>query len=98
MKLEPIYNRCTTVSTAMKVCHLKAILEDLPDDMPVVIPARVDENYNILTNCVAVGTAGVLSSQYETTIVLCLNAMSDKKDKISKQVDGDSIRCEKTLF
>ena len=73
MKLEPIYNRCTTVSTAMKVCHLKAILEDLPDDMPVVIPARVDENYNILTNCVAVGTAGVLSSPYEATRVLgCL--------------------------
>ena len=96
--LKPIYNRCTTVSSAMKVCHLKAILEDLPDDMPVVIPARVDENYNILTNCVAVGTAGVLSSPYEATKVLCLNAMSDKKDKISKQVDGDSIRCEKTLF
>lgn len=23
--LEPIYNRCTPVSSAMKVCHLKAI-------------------------------------------------------------------------
>ena len=71
MKLEPIYNRCTTVSSAMKVCHLKAILEDLPDDMLVVIPDRVDENYNILTGCVAVGTAGILSSPYEATKVLC---------------------------
>ena len=76
--LKPIYNRCTTVSSAMKVCHLKAILEDLPDDMPVVIPDRVDENYNILTNCVAVGTAGVLSSPYEATKVLCLNAIASR--------------------
>lgn len=98
MKLEPIYNRCTTVSTAMKVCHLKAILEDLSDEMPVVIPARVDENYNILTNCVAVGTAGVLSSPYEAIKVLCLNTMHDQNDKISKQVDSITIRCEKVLF
>lgn len=98
MKLEPIYNRCTTVSSAMKVCHLKAILEDLPDDMPVVIPARVDEDYNILTHCVAVGTAGVLSSPYEAKKVLCLNAMHDQNDKISKQVDSITIRCEKVLF
>lgn len=98
MKIEPIYNRCTTVSSAMKVCHLKAILEDLPDDMPVVIPARVDEEYNILTNCVAVGTAGILSSPYEATKVLCLNTMHDQNDKISKQVDSITIRCEKVLF
>ena len=82
----------------MTVADLKRILEDLPDNMLVVIPDRVDENYNILTCCVAVGTAGVLSSPYETTRVLCLNAMGDQNDKISKQVDGDSIRCEKTLF
>ena len=82
----------------MTVADLKRILEDLPDDMTVVIPNRVDEEYNILTNCVVVKTAGVLSSPYETTKVLCLNAMSDQNDKISKQVDGYSIRCEKTLF
>ena len=85
-------------SICMTVADLKRILEDLPDDMLVVIPDRVDENYNILTCCVAVGTAGVLSSPYEATKVLCLNAMSDQNDKISKQVDGDSTRCEKTLF
>lgn len=98
MKLEPIYNRCTTVSPVMKVCHLKAILEDLPDDMPVVIPNHPDENYHIVTNCVSVGTAGILSSKYEPVNVLCLNAMGDKNDKISKQVDDDSIKCEKILF
>lgn len=81
--LKPIYNRCTTVSSVMKVCHLKAILEDLPDDMPVVIPARVDENYNILTNCVAVGTAGVLSSPYADTIAGQIN---------------DTMECEQVLF
>lgn len=98
MELKPIYNRCTTVSTAMKVCHLKAILEDLPDEMEVVIPNNPDENYHIVSNCVYVGTAGILSSKYEPTKVLCLNAISDKNDKISKQVDDDSIKCEKVLF
>ena len=95
--LKPIYNRCTTVSSAMKVCHLKAILEDLPDDMPVVIPARVDENYNILTNCVAVGTAGVLSSPYEATKVLCLNAIASRGGTIASQIN-DTIECEQVLF
>ena len=97
MKLEPIYNRCTTVSSAMKVCHLKAILEDLPDDMPVVIPARVDENYNILTNCVAVGTAGVLRSPYEATRVLCLNTTANRADTIAGQIN-DTMECEQVLF
>ena len=97
MKLEPIYNRCTTVSTAMKVCHLKAILEDLPDDMTVVIPDRVDENYNILTCCVAVGTAGVLSSPYEATKVLCLIAIASRADTIAGQIN-DTIECEQVLF
>lgn len=97
MKLEPIYNRCTTVYTAMKVCYLKAILEDLPDDMTVVIPDRVDENYNILTCCVAVGTAGILSSPYEETKVLCLNAIASRADTIASQIN-DTMKCEQVLF
>lgn len=97
MELKPIYNRCTTVSTAMKVCHLKAILEDLPDEMVVVIPSHVDENYNILTNCVAVGTAGILSSPYEATRVLCLNAIASRADTIADQIN-DTMECESILF
>lgn len=97
MELKPIYNRCTTVSTAMKVCHLKAILEDLPDEMVVVIPSHVDENYNILTNCVAVGTAGILSSPYEATRVLCLNAMASRTDTIADRIN-DTMECESILF
>ena len=85
--LKPIYNRCTTVSSVMKVCHLKAILEDLPDDMPVVIPAR----------CVAVGTAGVLSSPYEATKVLCLNAIASRAGTIASQIN-DTMECEQVLF
>ena len=95
--LKPIYNRCTTVSSAMKVCHLRAILEDLPDDMPVVIPARVDENDNILTKCVAVGTAGGLSSPYEATKVLCLNAIARRAGTIASQIN-DTMECEQVLF
>lgn len=81
----------------MTVADLKRILKDLPDDMPVVIPARVDENYNILTNCVAVGTAGVLSSPYEATKVLCLNAIASRVDTIAGQIN-DTIECEQVLF
>lgn len=81
----------------MTVADLKRILEDLPDDMPVVIPARVDENYNILTCCVAVGTAGVLSSPYEATKVLCLNAIASRVDTIASQIN-DAMECEQVLF
>ena len=84
-------------NVCMTVADLKRILEDLPDDMPVVIPDRVDENYNILTNCVAVGTAGVLSSQYEATRVLCLNATASRADTIASQIN-DTIECEQVLF
>ena len=84
-------------NVCMTVADLKRILEDLPDDMPVVIPARVDENYNILTNCVAVGTAGVLSSPYETTKVLCLNATASRADTIEGQ-SNDTMECEQVLF
>ncbi len=81
----------------MTVADLKRILEDLPDDMPVVIPDRVDENYNILTCCVAVGTAGVLSSPYEATKVLCLNAIASRADTIAGQIN-DTMECESVLF
>lgn len=81
----------------MTVADLKRILEDLPDDMTVVIPDRVDENYNILTCCVAVGTAGVLSSPYEATRVLCLNAIASRVDTIASQIN-DTMECEQVLF
>lgn len=81
----------------MTVADLKRILENLPDDMPVVIPDRVDENYNILTCCVMVGTAGVLSSRYEATKVLCLNAIASRADTIAGQIN-DTMECESVLF
>lgn len=81
----------------MTVADLKRILEDLPDDMTVVIPDRVDENYNILTCCVAVGTAGVLSSQHEATKALCLNAIASRADTIAGQIN-DTMECEQVLF
>ena len=84
-------------NTCMTVADLKRILEDLPDDMPVVIPARVDENYNILTNCVTIGTAGVLSSPYDATRVLCLNAIASRADTIAGQIN-DTMECEQVLF
>ena len=81
----------------MTVADLKRILENLPDEMVVVIPEHVDENYNILTNCVMVGTAGILSSRYEATMVLCLNAIASKADTIADQIN-DTMKCESILF
>lgn len=81
----------------MTVADLKRILENLSDEMAVVIPNRVDENYNILTNCVAVGTAGVLSSPYEAARVLCLNAIMGNADTIVDQIN-DTMVCESVLF
>lgn len=81
----------------MTVADLKRILENLPDEMVVVIPNHVDENYNILTNCVMVGTAGVLISRYEATRVLCLNAIASKADTIAGQIN-DTMECESVLF
>lgn len=98
--IKPIYTNCITVSSVMKVSHLKKILADLPDDMPVVIPNHPDDNYNIVTNCVAVGTAGILSSPYEETKVLCLNVRPNKAGAIGTIADqlNDTIKCEKILF
>lgn len=84
-------------NVCMTVADLKRILKDLPDDMMVVIPDRVDENYNILTGCVAVGTAGILSSPYEATKVLCLNAIASRADTIAGQIN-DTMECEQVLF
>lgn len=83
----------------MTVADLKRILENLPDEMPIVIPDDPDENYNITTNCAFVRTAGILSSDYEEMKVLCLNTTTDdSKSKISDQIDNVSIRCEEVLF
>lgn len=83
--------------TYMTVADLKRILENLPDDMFVVIPNNPDENYHIVSNCVFVGTAGILSSKYEPTKVLCLNAIANRADTIAGQID-DTMECEEVLF
>ena len=40
---------------------------------------------------------GVLSSPYEATKVLCLNAIASRADTIANQIN-DTIKCEQVLF
>ena len=40
---------------------------------------------------------GVLSSPYEATKVLCLNAIASRADTIAGQIN-DTIECEQVLF
>ena len=41
--------------------------------------------------------AGVLSSPYEATKVLCLNAIASRADTIASQIN-DTMECEQVLF
>ena len=72
----------------LRVKDLKTILEGLPDDMLVVIPA-VDEDYvNKLYGFRRVRTVGILEDEFEEERdrkVLCINGACDGAD-IADQV------------
>ena len=83
----------------MRVKDLKDILNQLPDDMPVIIPVIDEDDANHIYGFRYVRTAGILTSQGEKDDrVLCLNA-ADKED-IADQVylSGKDVRVEKILY
>ena len=83
----------------MRVKDLKDILNQLPDDMPVIIPVIDEDDANHIYGFRYVRTAGILTSQGEKDYrVLCLNA-ADKKD-IADQVylSGKDVGVEKVLY
>lgn len=86
----------------MTVGDLRDRLENLPDDMPVIIPVITEEDANNIQAFRYVRTAGILHCECEDDeTVLCLNSAADGLD-ISSQLEnshGDpSIECEQVLF
>lgn len=84
----------------MLVKDLKKILNDLPDDMPIVIPFIDECDVNHIYGFCYVRTAGELISNCERDReVLCLNSAADGQD-IADQVhfSGKDVSVNKILF
>lgn len=84
----------------MRVKDLKRILEQLPDDMPIIIPVNDEDDANYIYAFRYVRTAGVLTSESERDReVLCLNAAKDGQD-IADQVhfSGKDVGVKNVLF
>ena len=84
----------------MLVKDLKKILNDLPDDMPIVIPVIDGRDVNYIYGFRYVRTAGELISDGERDReVLCLNGAADGQD-IADQVhfSGRDVSVDKILF
>lgn len=84
----------------MTIKDLKDRIENLPDNMPVIIPAIDRDDPDKLFCFYHIRTIGILSSNYDTD-ALCLNT-SDKLSiheqiKESKSID-DHIKCKQILF
>lgn len=84
----------------MTVGDLKAILNELPGDMSIIIPVIDEDDANNIFAFRHVRTAGILYDEYEEKgdqRVLCLNAAADGAD-ISTQIKSRDVICEKVLF
>lgn len=84
----------------MLVKDLKQIINNLPNDMPIVIPVIDEDNANHMYGFRYVRTAGELACDSEQDQkVLCLNAAADGND-IADQVyfSGMDVSVNKILF
>lgn len=84
----------------MLVKDLKKILNDLPDDMPIIIPVIDEDDANHIYGFRYVRTAGELICEYEREPeALCLNAAADGQD-IADQIhfSGKDVGINKILF
>lgn len=84
----------------MLVKDLKKILNELPDDMPIIIPVIDEDNANHIYGFRYVRTAGELICESEREPeVLCLNAAAYGQD-IADQIhfSGRDVGVKKILF
>lgn len=83
------------------VKDMKAMLEDLPDNMPIVFAAFDRDDVDRIHGLYYARTAGVVESEYSSPeAVLCLNTRRNYND-ISEQLlySGKSqVHCTKLLF
>ena len=88
------------VNINMTVKDLKEIVEQCPDDMPVIIPVITEEDANCILGFRHVRTAGILESELEdpeNKTALCLNSSAGGLD-ISSQISRSDITCKKIMF
>lgn len=84
----------------MHVKDLKKILNELPDDMPIIIPVIDEDDANYIYGFRYVRTAGRLLCGWEQEPeALCLNAAADGQD-IADQIhfSGKDVGVNKILF
>ena len=84
----------------MAVKDLKEILNECPDDMPVIIPVIDIDDSNDIEAFRYVTTAGILYDDYmpETEqYVICLNSSKDSA-VISDQIRSRDVVCERVLY
>lgn len=84
----------------MHVKDLKKILNELPDDMPIIIPVIDEDDSNHIYGFRYVRTAGELICEYEREPeVLCLSTGTDGQN-IADQIhfSGRDVGVKKILF
>ena len=84
----------------MTVKDLKELLNECPDDMPVIIPVIDIDDSNDIQAFRYVTTAGILYDDYmpETQQrVICLNSSKDSA-VISDQIGSRDVVCERVLY
>lgn len=84
----------------MTVKDLKEILNECPDDMPVIIPVIDIDDSNDIEAFRYVTTAGILYDDYMPEAeqhVICLNSSEDSA-VISDQIRSRDVICERVLY
>ena len=84
----------------MTVKDLKEILNECPDDMPVIIPVIDIDDSNDIQAFRYVTTAGILYDDYMPKIeqrVICLNSSEDGA-VIANQIGSRDVVCERVLY
>lgn len=85
------------IKSNMAIKDLKNIINDLPDDMPVIIPVISEDDCDHVFGYRYIRTAGILSCAFEEDKrVLCLNGANECD--IADQVRNKNVTCECVLF
>ncbi len=83
----------------LTIAELKTIINDLPDETPVIIPVIDENDCNRLHGFRYVRTAGILSCEGEKDErVLCLNAANNQDIADQVHFSGRDCNVEEVLY
>ena len=83
----------------LTIAELKTIINDLPDETPVIIPVIDENDCNRLYGFRYVRTAGILSCEGEKDErVLCLNAANNQDIADQVHFSGRDCNVEEVLY